>query len=114
MALITCPECGQQVSDRAKACIHCGNPMSAGMASITLIRRRALNGMMTGWAVYVDNIPQADLLNGEHREIIREQSFTVQVESPAKKGALAITVPQGSHDQVEVSSGLLGLRVVTL
>ena len=29
MALITCPECGQQVSDRAKACPHCGFDMTA-------------------------------------------------------------------------------------
>lgn len=29
MALITCSECGQQISDRAKACPHCGFDMSA-------------------------------------------------------------------------------------
>ena len=28
MALIKCPECGQEISDRAKACIHCGFPLS--------------------------------------------------------------------------------------
>ena len=28
MALIKCPECGAQVSDRAAACIHCGFPLS--------------------------------------------------------------------------------------
>lgn len=27
MALISCPECGKQISDRAKACPHCGHPM---------------------------------------------------------------------------------------
>lgn len=27
MALITCPECGEKVSDKAKACIHCGYPL---------------------------------------------------------------------------------------
>lgn len=27
MALIQCKECGQMVSDRAKACIHCGCPL---------------------------------------------------------------------------------------
>ena len=28
MALITCPECGKEVSDKANACIHCGYPLS--------------------------------------------------------------------------------------
>ena len=27
MALVICSECGGQVSDKAKACPHCGNPM---------------------------------------------------------------------------------------
>lgn len=28
MALIKCPECGKDVSDKAKACIHCGYPLT--------------------------------------------------------------------------------------
>lgn len=28
MALIKCPECGEQISDKAPACIHCGCPAS--------------------------------------------------------------------------------------
>lgn len=28
MALINCPECGKEVSDRASVCIHCGYPLS--------------------------------------------------------------------------------------
>lgn len=28
MALISCPECGKQISDQAPACIHCGYPLS--------------------------------------------------------------------------------------
>ena len=28
MALIKCPECGKEVSDRAPACVHCGVPLS--------------------------------------------------------------------------------------
>jgi len=27
MALITCPDCGKEVSDTAKTCIGCGRPM---------------------------------------------------------------------------------------
>lgn len=28
MALIKCPECGKEISDKASACIHCGFPLS--------------------------------------------------------------------------------------
>lgn len=28
MALIKCPECGKEVSDKASTCIHCGYPLS--------------------------------------------------------------------------------------
>ena len=28
MALIACPECGKQISDKAPACIHCGYPIN--------------------------------------------------------------------------------------
>ncbi len=28
MALITCPECGKQISDKADKCIHCGFPIT--------------------------------------------------------------------------------------
>ena len=27
MALIKCPDCGKEVSDKANACIHCGYPI---------------------------------------------------------------------------------------
>ncbi len=29
MALIKCPECGKEISDKAKACIHCGFPLES-------------------------------------------------------------------------------------
>lgn len=33
MALIKCPECGKEVSDKAIACIHCGYPLDAANSS---------------------------------------------------------------------------------
>lgn len=27
MALINCPECGKEISDKSKQCIHCGYPL---------------------------------------------------------------------------------------
>lgn len=34
MALISCSECGNQVSDKATACPKCGNPISAPAAEV--------------------------------------------------------------------------------
>lgn len=37
--LIICPECGKEISDKAKACIHCGYPISSSdfyQVSLTL------------------------------------------------------------------------------
>lgn len=37
MALIKCPECGGQVSDKAPACIHCGYPLQEIVSKSTCI-----------------------------------------------------------------------------
>ena len=36
MALIICPECGKEISNRAKACIHCGYPLTATTKSVKI------------------------------------------------------------------------------
>jgi len=36
MALITCEECGEKVSNKSLQCIHCGVPINAGAHSITI------------------------------------------------------------------------------
>ncbi len=33
MALIKCPECGKEVSNKAPSCIHCGTPLTMTTAS---------------------------------------------------------------------------------
>lgn len=35
MPLITCPDCGTQISDAAPACVKCGRPMAAPVVSPT-------------------------------------------------------------------------------
>lgn len=42
--LITCPECGLQLSDKAFACPHCGYPMRKGSKPVTSRRKRLPNG----------------------------------------------------------------------
>ena len=45
MALITCPECGQQVSDKAKNCIHCGVPIAVDNSTKIKLYHWAANSM---------------------------------------------------------------------
>lgn len=49
MALIHCPECGKEVSDRADACIHCGYPLNRQNVPLTATQ---INGV----AVDLDGI----------------------------------------------------------
>ena len=35
MALIKCPECGKEISDKAPACIHCGYPLANTQQNVT-------------------------------------------------------------------------------
>lgn len=34
MALIKCVECGKEVSDSAKVCVHCGHPLQDGVEEV--------------------------------------------------------------------------------
>ena len=36
MALIKCPECGKEISDKAKACIHCGFPLDEKVDTVVV------------------------------------------------------------------------------
>ena len=43
MALIKCPECGREISDKSKQCIHCGYPIEQTNKNTT-------------YAIYLKNI----------------------------------------------------------
>lgn len=38
MAMMFCPECGKQISDRAEVCIHCGYPIEKYFKENNLVR----------------------------------------------------------------------------
>lgn len=44
MALITCPDCSREVSDRAPACPHCGAPI----ASVSIADKETVHGRGEG------------------------------------------------------------------
>lgn len=41
MALIKCPECGKEVSDKAETCIHCGYPITRGTTQQKILSQGA-------------------------------------------------------------------------
>jgi hypothetical protein len=50
MALVTCPECGREISDQATACPGCGHPMAAGpTAETTSPPDRSSDQAAPGW-----------------------------------------------------------------
>lgn len=48
MALIKCPECGKEISDRAMACIQCGYPLKKEKSELTVygLTQELLGGTM--------------------------------------------------------------------
>ncbi len=80
MALITCPECGKEISDKAPACPHCGNPMASLVEKpkqevdkdkdeleryLALARRAKEENNGENAARYYDLVLQKDPLNWE-------------------------------------------------
>ena len=40
MALIKCPECNKEVSDKAEICVHCGYPISKWIKIVKRLWKR--------------------------------------------------------------------------
>lgn len=80
MALIKCPECGKEISDRATACPNCGCPV-ADMTTSGVVRVKMPNNIVEGWvglfssrdASITDNKGNV-LWKGKHGE---NASFTI-------------------------------------
>ena len=49
MALIKCPECGREISDKAKACIHCGYPLAEYIITTPSETQTKINVDATIW-----------------------------------------------------------------
>lgn len=53
MSLITCPECGKLISDKAVACPQCGNPIASGPAADVKAPGRAARTPPATWASWI-------------------------------------------------------------
>ena len=65
MALIKCPECGKEISDKAKSCIHCG----ISIEDIKEIQREQADALIELDDTYVFICPKCGNINGGKTQI---------------------------------------------
>ena len=99
MALIKCPECGKEVSDKAQTCINCGCPIgSCASNSIFRVECRTLQ-WFGGCSIVVDfNGDKKQIKNGYYLD------FNVPVDGKSRtakiycsKGMAAAEIPVTVH-----------------
>lgn len=56
MALIRCPECGKEISDKAASCIHCGCPLDNAMQEESVVNVQPAASTNASLLSYVGNI----------------------------------------------------------
>ena len=63
MALVECAECGREISDKAAACLGCGNPVTASVPSMTqpIEAARWRVGRIFGWGSLLTSLAFAAL-----------------------------------------------------
>ncbi len=104
MALISCPECGREISDRATACPHCGCPVSAMPARTAA----SVNGVLhLNWAdrkghslrkttVRIDGTEYGTMQNADFLDV------------PLSGGMHRLELYQGKHlllsEEIEISA----------
>lgn len=103
MALIKCPECGKEVSNKAKACIHCGYPLEDD----SLINSEIEN---TNNHIVNDNDELEKLIERAYKEVSSdaraEKMFYEQGEQNQKKpisnGTSVVKCPKCGSTQIQM------------
>lgn len=67
MAIIKCPECGHEISDKATSCVSCGCPIvkEKRYGAFSLIREEKMFFCLAKYDVFLDNTLWGTLKNGD-------------------------------------------------
>lgn len=114
MALIKCPECGKEISDQAKTCIHCGAPLNVENG-VVKIKCRYLNGSIMK-AKIVDLTTGDTLATLKQNEVvevhIKEDTY-VEVSFLGYKSINGTLKYNGKHNyEISATSGFLLPKLV--
>lgn len=116
VALVTCRDCGQEVSRRALQCPKCGAPSPAGFGRLIVRRKSQLTGKIRRVSVDVDDttydLPNNQALDlelspGKHQLLVGDHGFVGNDSSPH---GVVFEIEAGQTIQCEVKySQLSGL-----
>ena len=82
MALIRCPECGKEISDKAAACPNCGAPIADKKVRVHFHRKKAFGGSSNTGTVIVDGATVGSAANGAEFDVMLSVgSHNVVIES---------------------------------
>lgn len=105
MALINCPECGKEVSDKAEACIHCGAPLKEKPLEPVMVNVPSLDGFQRKFVIEY-NGREVTGKSGTTLEFSVKEATTIRVSLHGYFGHPTMTVRPG--DKIQVSIGGMG------
>ena len=112
MALINCPECGKQVSDSAKACIHCGYQLekTKGRATFKIASSWNGNSVVPFKAFVMDERDQvlAEIRMGQNATFNVDKQMKVKVKLNGYFGRPEVVLNPNEHQKYCVKINLFG------
>ena len=114
MALINCPECNREVSDKARSCPSCGCPISVdNLVKVKFPRGRQLINM--GCVVYdEDNNILAECKEGEVATFEISEETRIYVHMNSMLGKASILAHPGERFEVSFRNFGIGISKVDI
>ena len=110
MALIKCPECGTEVSDKAAACPKCAYPINP-VSNPAMIRFEQTYAVRYTCTVYCDG-KEYSCKQGESVTIPISKPTNVEVKISGGNGRTTGTIAPGRRYSVTNGGGFLGTKPV--
>lgn len=110
MALIKCPECGTEVSDKAASCPRCGCPINVA-SNPALIRFEQTYAMRYTCTVTCKG-KDYTCKQGESVSIDITEPTTVQIKISGGQGSTSSQILPGRRYAVKNGGGFLGTKLV--
>ena len=102
MALIACPECGNQVSDKSKNCVHCGAPIQAPESKLIvhgLNERFLIGGTMR---LYIDGVYVGEVKKFDRFEMPVTKDCTLSVECGVNASKPSCEIKAGEVTKIQI------------